>query len=285
MLARCNRFTATSEHSSLLQVIDVSKEFQGYKGRKFVAVENANLQILRGETFGLVGQSGGGKTTLGLMIMGLVRPTSGEIRYRGQSITGVSEKALRPLRREIQMVSQNPLEALNPVKTVGQSIELPLINFRFSRLHRRKRVAEVLNLVGLKSADADRYPHELSGGQAQRICIARALVVEPRFVFLDEPVSSLDVSIQAQVLNLLMDLQEEFGLTYLFVAHDIGVVSFISDRIAVMQRGIILESGATRDVISNPQSNYTKALLSSVINVPKSTSLRGTGETLQDNRE
>lgn len=274
-----------SEHSSLLQVIDVSKEFQGYKGRKFVAVENANLQILRGETFGLVGQSGGGKTTLGLMIMGLVRPTSGEIRYRGQSITGVSEKALRPLRREIQMVSQNPLEALNPVKTVGQSIELPLINFGFSRLHRRKRVAEVLNLVGLKTADADRYPHEFSGGQAQRICIARALVVEPRFVFLDEPVSSLDVSIQAQVLNLLMDLQEELGLTYLFVAHDIGVVSFISDRIAVMQRGMILESGATRDVISNPQSNYTKALLSSVVNLPKRTSLRETGKTLQDNRQ
>ena len=274
-----------SEHSFLLQVIDVSKEFQGYKGRTFVAVENANLQILRGETFGLVGQSGGGKTTLGLMIMGLVRPTSGEIRYRGQSITGVSEKALRPLRREIQMVSQNPLEALNPVKTVGQSIELPLINFGFSRLHRRKRVAEILNLVGLKSADADRYPHEFSGGQAQRICIARALVIEPRFVFLDEPVSSLDVSIQAQVLNLLMDLQEELGLTYLFVAHDIGVVSFISDRIAVMQRGTILETGATRDVISNPQSNYTKALLSSVVNVPKRTRLIETGETLQDNRE
>lgn len=274
-----------SEHSFLLQVMDVSKEFQGHKGRRFVAVKNASLQIQQGETFGLVGQSGGGKTTLGLMIMGLVRPTSGEIRYRGQSITGVSEKALRPLRREIQMVSQNPLEALNPVKTVGQSIELPLINFGFSRLHRRKRVAEVLNLVGLKSADADRYPHEFSGGQAQRICIARALVIEPRFVFLDEPVSSLDVSIQAQVLNLLMDLQEEFGLTYLFVAHDICVVSFISDRIAVMQRGTILESGATRDVISNPQSNYTKALLSSAVNVPKRTSLKETGQTLQDNRE
>ena len=265
-----------SEDSLLLQVMDVSKEFQGHKGRHFVAVKNASLQIQRGETFGLVGQSGGGKTTLGLMIMGLVKPTSGEIRYRGQSITGVSEKALRPLRREIQMVSQNPLEALNPVKTVGQSIELPLINFGFNRLHRRTRVAEVLNLVGLKSADADRYPHEFSGGQAQRICIARALAIEPRFVFLDEPVSSLDVSVQAQVLNLLMDLQEEFGLTYLFVAHDICVVSFISDRLAVMQRGTILESGATRDVISNPQSNYTKDLLSSVVNVPKGTSARET---------
>ena len=266
-----------SEDSFLLQVMDVSKEFRGHKGGQFVAVKNASLQIRQGETFGLVGQSGGGKTTLGLMIMGLVRPTSGEIRYRGQSITGVSEKALMPLRREIQMVSQNPLEALNPVKTVGQSIALPLINFGFSRLHRRKRVAEVLNLVGLKSADADRYPHEFSGGQAQRICIARALAIEPRFVFLDEPVSSLDVSVQAQVLNLLMDLQEEFGLTYLFVAHDISVVSFISDRMAVMQRGTILESGATRDIISNPQSNYTRDLLASVVNVPRKTSARESG--------
>ena len=274
-----------SEHSFLLQVMDVSKEFRGHKGRNFVAVKNASLQIQRGETFGLVGQSGGGKTTLGLMIMGLVRPTSGEIRYRGQSITGASEKALRPLRREIQMVSQNPLEALNPVKTVGQSVELPLINFGFSRPDRRKRVTEVLNLVGLKSTDADRYPHEFSGGQAQRICIARALAIEPRFVFLDEPVSSLDVSIQAQVLNLLLDLQEEFGLTYLFVAHDISVVSFISDRIAVMQRGTILESGVTRDVISNPQSDYTRKLLSSVVNVPQRTSARKIRDTMQDRSE
>jgi len=255
-----------SEDDSLIKVEGVSKEYRKRDVRITLAVDDVSFDVMRGETFGLVGQSGGGKTTLGLMVLGLLEPTKGEIRFDGQRVDGVGEKVNRPRRRHMQMVSQNPLEALNPTKTVGQSIELPLINFNSdSRRERTNRVSELLELVGLEAKTAQRYPHEFSGGQAQRICIARALALEPAFIFLDEPVSALDVSIQAQILNLLKDLQEQIGLTYLFVAHDMSVVKFMSDRMAVMQNGKIVEIGTVEDIVQNPKSPYTQALLASVL--------------------
>ena len=255
-----------TDRGPLIEVRNVIKDFPGEKGGTVTAVKGVTFDIMRGETFALAGESGGGKTTVGRMILGLIAPTSGQVTFDGHDVMGLAPGAMRPLRRRMQMVFQNPLGALNPRKTVGASLELPLINFAVgSAAARRGRVAELLDMVGLEAEHAERYPHEFSGGQAQRIGIARALALEPDFVFLDEPVSALDVSIQAQILNLLKDLQERLGLTYLFVAHNLNVVQFMGDRSAIMRAGEIVEMGPTEELFRSPREAYTRKLLSAVL--------------------
>jgi oligopeptide/dipeptide ABC transporter ATP-binding protein len=229
------------------------------------AVDDVAFQIRRGETLGLVGESGSGKTTLGRTILRLIEPTEGEAYFDGEDIFRMDRKALRRLRRRAQIVFQDPYGSLNPRLTVGATLREVL------RVHKLaegaaadRRVGELLELVGLSPAHSRRYPHEFSGGQRQRIGIARALSVEPDFIICDEPVSALDVSVQAQILNLLRDLQQELGLAYLFIAHDLSVVEHLSDRIAVMYLGQIVEIGRTRDLIDSPSHPYTRALLSAV---------------------
>ena len=227
-----------------------------------------SFDVIRGETFGLAGPSPSGKSTVGRIILGLLKPTTGEVFVGDTDITRLGEREMRPFRRQMQIVFQNPLACLNPRKTVGASLELPMINFRSgTRRQRKSRVAELLRLVGLEPRHAERYPHEFSGGQAQRIGIARALAADARFIFLDEPVSALDVSIQAQILNLLKDLQAELGLTYLFVANNLNVVQSISDRIAIIRGGRILEVSPTAELFQAPRDPYTRELLSAVLSL------------------
>ena len=255
-----------TSRDALVEVRDLIKNFSGEKGGTVAAVTGVTFDILRGETFALAGESGGGKTTVGRMILGLIEPTAGRVLFDGREVTGLAPEAMRPLRRRMQMVFQNPLGALNPRKTVAASLELPLINFGTgSAGARRTRVAELLDMVGLEAGDGERYPHEFSGGQAQRIGIARALALEPDFIFLDEPVSALDVSIQAQILNLLKDLQERLGLTYLFVAHNLNVVQFMADRSAIMRAGEIVEMGPTGELFRSPKRAYTRKLMSAIL--------------------
>ena len=230
------------------------------------AVDDVSFTVETGSTVGLVGESGSGKTTIGRTILRLAAATSGQILYNGHDILAMSEKEFRPLRREIQMIFQDPFGSLNPRMTifsiVGEALE---IHFpQMSRDDRRARVAELLTQVDLKPDMMNRYPHEFSGGQRQRIGIARALAVKPRFIVCDEPVSALDVSVQAQIVNLLQDLQEELGLTYLFIAHDLAVVEHISDHVLVMYRGKIVESASAEAIYSNPQHDYTRKLLAAI---------------------
>ncbi len=229
------------------------------------AVDGVSLEVRERETLGLVGESGCGKSTLGRALLRLSDLTSGRVVFDGQDISTLSRAALRPLRREMQMVFQDPYASLNPRKRVGAILATPfLIHGTLPRSRIPGRVRELLELVGLPAAAATRYPHEFSGGQRQRIGIARAIALEPRLIVADEPVSALDVSIQAQVINLFTDLQEQLGLTYVIVAHDLSVVRQVSDRIAVMYLGQIVELGPAEDVCANPVHPYTEALLSAV---------------------
>ncbi len=230
------------------------------------AVDDVSFQVEEGRTLGLVGESGSGKSTLSRALLKLQPVTSGEAYYAGKEIFSLPESEFRPLRKDLQMVFQDPFGSLNPRMTVGDIIDEPLgIHFReLGRAGREERVVELMQRVGLDPAMMHRYPHEFSGGQRQRIGIARALAVKPKFLICDEPVSALDVSVQAQILNLLKDLQDEFNLTYLFIAHDLAVVRHMSDDIIVMYRGKIVERGPADAVCESPRHEYTQRLLRSV---------------------
>ncbi len=230
------------------------------------AVDDVSFDIEPGQTVGLVGESGSGKTTVGRTLVKLTPATSGEVIYGGRDILPLGETEFRPMRKDLQMIFQDPFGSLNPRMTIGAILAEPLeIHFpEMSREDRRARVAELLQLVGLPADAMGRYPHEFSGGQRQRIGIARALAVKPKFIVCDEPVSALDVSVQAQIVNLLQDLQEQLGVAYLFIAHDLAVVEHVSDHVIVMHRGKIVESAPAGAIYENPQHDYTKQLLSAV---------------------
>src|SRR5262245_9871866 len=235
------------------------------KGRRIAAVDDMSFRIEEGETFGLVGESGSGKTTTGRCMLRLIEPTSGEVRFRGENVLEFSSRRMREARRDMQIVFQDPYSSLNPRMRARQIVEEPLVIHKLGdRRARRDRVAELFGLVGLDPAHLERYPHQFSGGQRQRIGLARALALHPSFLILDEPVSALDVSVQAQVVNLLMDLQQQLRLTYLFIAHDLRLVEHICSRVAVMYLGKIVEMGTTAALFASPQHAYTKALLSAI---------------------
>src|SRR3954463_11561640 len=235
------------------------------KGTAVAAVDDVSFAIEAGETFGLVGESGSGKNTTGRCILRLIEPTSGSVRFRGEDVLGFSRRRMREARREMQIVFQDPYSSLNPRMRARSIVEEPLIIHRLGdRVERQARVAELFRPAGFNHVPLERYPHEFSGGQRQRIGLARALALHPSFIILDEPVSALDVSVQAQVINLLMDLQRQLTLTYLFIAHDLRLVEHICGRVAVMYLGKIVEMGPTAAVFAAPQHPYTKALLSAI---------------------
>jgi len=257
----------------LIEARDLSVYFPIYAGsiiKKKIgdikAVDRISFQIMRGETMGLVGESGSGKTTTGQALLQIDRPTGGRIIFRDREVTHLNKKEIRNLRRRMQMIFQDPFGSLNPRMKIGSIIGEPLIihNLAQSKTNYRERIMELLALVGLDPSMSERYPHEFSGGQRQRIGVARALAVNPSFIVCDEPVSALDVSIQAQIINLLEDLQERFNLTYLFIAHDLAVVRHISNRIAVMYLGKIVEIASREETYRSPLHPYTRALLSAV---------------------
>ncbi len=229
------------------------------------AVEGVDFEIRSGQTLSLVGETGCGKSTTGKLVVRLLEPTEGTIRFRGIDLLTLSPREMRNLRREMQIIFQDPFSSLNPRLTIRQTVGEPLVlHEKGSRRERDDKVVHLLRKVGLKPEDRFRYPHEFSGGQRQRVGIARALALNPRLIVADEPVSSLDVSIQAQVTNLLLDLQEELGLSYLFISHDLGLVEHISDEVAVMYLGRIIERGPARSLFANPRHPYTEALLDSI---------------------
>lgn len=228
------------------------------------AVDDLNFSIYRGETLGIVGESGCGKSTMGRLLLRLLDPTEGKVYFEGQDITTFSKEELRKKRRDFQMIFQDPYASLNPRMKIQEIIEEPLVTYHQPRSERKKQTKRLLDAVGIPESAMNRYPHEFSGGQRQRIGIARSLALNPKFIVADEPVAALDVSIQAQVLNLMQDLQDEFNFTYLFIAHDLSVVHYISDRIGVMYLGQMVELADSDTLYNNPVHPYTKALLSSI---------------------
>jgi oligopeptide/dipeptide ABC transporter ATP-binding protein len=249
----------------LLEIRGLTVTYRRGRGRPpLTALNNVDLTVAPGETLSVVGESGSGKTTLGSAVLGLVLPTAGSIHFAGEDITAASTRRRRQLTENIQVVFQDPHGSLNPARTVGQTLEEPLLAHRtMSRAERRAEVAAALDRVGLDHDDASRYPAEFSGGQLQRIAIARALMLSPRLLVCDEAVSALDLSIQAQILNLLRQLQRDLGLSYLFISHDLAVVRHVSDRVAVLYHGRLMETGTASDVCDQPVHPYTRALLAS----------------------
>ncbi|ETT74306.1 ABC transporter-like protein [Paenibacillus sp. FSL R7-277] len=251
---------------NLIEVEGLKKYFNVGKGRVLKAVDNISFSIREGETLGMVGESGCGKTTAGRTVLRLYEPTAGSVKYNGTDIYKLSGGKMKAMRRDMQMIFQDPYASLNPRFTVSDIIgeALDIHNLAGSRQERKKRIEELLDMVGLNHDHATRYPHEFSGGQRQRIGIARSLAVNPKFIVCDEPISALDVSIQAQVVNLLKELQDRLGLTYLFIAHDLSMVKHISDRVAVMYLGKMVELAESEELYANPIHPYTKSLLSAI---------------------
>lgn len=263
----------TIHRDTILEVTDLKKHFPISSGIVFQrqvgavrAVDGVSFKVYRGETLGLVGESGCGKSTTGRTILQLYRPTSGSVKFEGQELTEMAGNSLRQMRKQMQIIFQDPFASLNPRMTVGSIVSEPLQIHKMypNKKERQQYVEDLLERVGLNPYFINRYPHEFSGGQRQRIGIARALALQPSFIVADEPISALDVSIQAQVVNLMQELQQELGLTYLFIAHDLSMVRHICDRVAVMYLGKIVELGPVDDVYDNPQHPYTQALLSAV---------------------
>ena len=255
------------KHEELLRIKHLKKYFPTPNGLLY-AVDDVNFSISKGETLGVVGESGCGKSTLGRCILRLIEPTDGEVIYQGENIVGCSKEKMKELRKELQIIFQDPYESLNPRMTVSQAIQAPLIIQKIykasDRVGLEKKTHEMMDLVGLARRVANSYPHELDGGRRQRIGIARALALNPKFIVCDEPVSALDVSIQAQVLNLMQDLQQQLGLTYMFITHDLSVVKHLSSSIVVMYLGQMVEQGTLEQLFNDPRHPYTKALLSAI---------------------
>ena len=249
--------------TALLQLTHVSKSFSSGRGT-VQAVEDVSFTIAEGEAFGLVGESGSGKSTLGRLALGLIAPSAGDVQFSGQSIIGLGERALKPFRRQAQMVFQDPYSSLNPRLRVKEIIGEALDTHGLAQDRRDARIAELLDMVGLNASHAARYPHEFSGGQRQRIGIARALAVEPRLLIADEPVSALDVSVQAQIITLLQDLRRHLGLALLFISHDLEIVELICERVTVLYLGRVMETGPTHEVMGSPRHPYSRALLAAV---------------------
>ena len=260
--------SSLSAPAPLLEATGIRKVF-GKGNRRVVAVDGVSVSIPKGKTLGVVGESGSGKSTLGRCILRLIEPDAGTIKFEGQLVSSLSQGQFRAKRREMQMIFQNPFSSLNPKMSVGAAIEDPMRIWGIGdKEARRKRVRELMEMVGIHPRFAGAYPYEFSGGQQQRINIARALALDPKFIVCDEAVSALDVSIQAQIINLLMDLQKQLGLTYLFISHNLGVVEYLCDDVLIMQHGKLVECAPTEEIFRNPKSEYTRNLIASVPAIP-----------------
>ncbi|GAA0345360.1 dipeptide ABC transporter ATP-binding protein [Bacillus carboniphilus] len=262
----------TSTTTTLLEVKNLEKRFATksawFQSKRYVhAVNGVNLHLNERETIGIVGESGCGKSTTGRCVLRLIEPTSGEVIYQGKDITTLSKKEMNSVRKDIQMVFQDPMASMNPKLSIREILSEPLIAHKIPKSEHENLINETIRLVGLSGSHLTRFPHELSGGQRQRIGIARAIILRPKIVVLDEPVSALDVSVQSQILNLLQDLQEELGLAYIFISHDLGVVEHIAHRVGVMYLGELVEEGGRDELFEEPLHPYTKALISAI---PKS---------------